>query len=195
MRLSRARAAARRSITLSLRLLIEKGGGLLAQAARNQTQGVEERYAGGTAHSSRRKEGLFGSTFDRETGGRTASWLRGFRDVLIGSMESRDHTSRSLWTPDVTDLSEEGNPCLPVRLWRCLSVSSFGNSCTKMRLCAASRTQLQRGSASNRGVDRTRSSPSKMIRLRWIMTLVFPASPTACRASHRLKPHAAKLCR
>ena len=55
---------------------VEIGGGLLAQAARNQTQGVEERYAKGTTHSSRRKAGLFASTLMAKTVGRPQTSLK-----------------------------------------------------------------------------------------------------------------------
>src|SRR5207249_8914142 len=55
-----------------------KGGGLLAQAARNQTQGVEERYARGTTYSSRRKAGLFASTLMAKTVGRPQTSLETF---------------------------------------------------------------------------------------------------------------------
>jgi len=55
-----------------------KGGGLLAQAARNQTQGVEERYAKGTTHSSRGKVGPFASALMAKTVGRQETWLEVF---------------------------------------------------------------------------------------------------------------------
>ena len=50
---------------------VEIGGGLLAQAARNQTQGVEERYASGTARTSREKAGRFVPALMAKTVGRT----------------------------------------------------------------------------------------------------------------------------
>ena len=51
--------------------LLKIGGGLLAQAARNQTQGVEERYTRGTAYAGRGKEGRFAFTVMAKTVGRT----------------------------------------------------------------------------------------------------------------------------
>ena len=67
---------------------LEKGGGLLAQAARNQTQGVEERYARGTSHSSRGMEGLCCSALTAETRGRLETWLEVFSIVRMAHLKA-----------------------------------------------------------------------------------------------------------
>src|SRR2546425_8916451 len=55
----------------------KKTGGLLAQAARNQTQGVEARYAGGATHSSGCMVGLFAPTLIMKAVGHTKPRLNG----------------------------------------------------------------------------------------------------------------------
>src|SRR5262245_16093839 len=72
----------------------KKTGGLLAQAARNQTQGVEARYAIGTAHSSRLKVSLFASTMMTKAVGHTIPWFFGMPYGSHGGSKSRRHTIR-----------------------------------------------------------------------------------------------------
>jgi len=61
----------------------KKTGGLLSQAARNQTQGEEARYAKGTTHSSRRKGGLFACAVIAQAEGGTLSGFTEKRVVVM----------------------------------------------------------------------------------------------------------------
>ena len=71
-----------------------KNGDLLAQAARNQTQGVEETLAVSSAHSGRVKEGRFVPATMSETVGRQEFLIRGIQCRSHAHCPSKEHTNR-----------------------------------------------------------------------------------------------------
>ena len=100
---------------------LKKTGGPLARAARNQTQGVEARYAIGTAHSSRLKVGLFASTMMTKAVSHTIPWFFGMPYGSHGACLSKDHTTAEI-PPYKSVLLRMLNPIIP----------KFGSSCTRV---------------------------------------------------------------